>query len=86
MKKAVVFTKNNCTWCDQVKELLKIHGIRFVAFNIENLELVDEVMDFATILPRKGNTYPQVFEVTDTGMTLIGGYEDTFRHLTKVPH
>ena len=71
--KAIVWSKNNCPFCVQAKNLLKLKGIEFEERNIENGW---NRADLLSAVPG-ARTLPQVF-LDDK---LIGGFTDLQRHL-----
>lgn len=70
----VVWTMDNCVWCDKVKELLADSGLAFVIHNPPLPEL--KVLMRATGL----TTLPQVW----MGEHLIGGYQETKQWLENM--
>lgn len=71
--KAVVWSKNNCPFCDQAKNLLKLKGIEFEERNISQdwtrEQLLEAVPDARTV--------PQIF----LNEELIGGFTELRKHL-----
>jgi ribonucleotide reductase alpha subunit len=68
MDKIIIYTKPTCKYCVQAKELLKSKNMKYVEYNIENI-------DYKKEMDRKTNgakTVPQIFKDGE----LIGGYED----------
>ncbi len=74
MAKAIVWSKNNCPFCVQAKNLLKLKGIEFEERNI-NEEWTREQLLEAVPTAR---TLPQIF-LDDK---LIGGFTELRRHLS----
>ncbi len=74
MAKALVWSKNNCPFCVQAKNLLKLKGIEFEERNI-NEEWTREQLLEAVPTAR---TLPQIF-LDDK---LIGGFTELRRHLS----
>lgn len=64
--KAIVWSKNNCPYCDQAKALLKLKNIEFEEKNIEKGYTREQLLD---VVPN-ARTVPQVF-LDDR---LIGGF------------
>ena len=71
--KAIVWSKNQCPYCDQAKALLKMKGIEFEERNISTdwtrEKLLEAVPDARTV--------PQIF----LDGALIGGFTDLRKHL-----
>ena len=74
MAKALVWSKNNCPFCVQAKNLLKLKGIEFEERNI-NEEWTRELLLEAVPTAR---TLPQIF-LDDN---YIGGFTELRRHLS----
>ena len=74
MAKALVWSKNNCPFCVQAKNLLKLKGIEFEERNI-NEEWTREQLLEAVPTAR---TLPQIF-LDDH---YIGGFTELRRHLS----
>ena len=74
MAKALVWSKNNCPFCVQAKNLLKLKGIEFDERNI-NEEWTREQLLEAVPTAR---TLPQIF-LDDN---YIGGFTELRRHLS----
>jgi glutaredoxin 3 len=70
-----IYSKNNCTFCDQAKQILRMHGKDFVEYKL------DEDFTREIILSKfpEAKSYPIV--VLD-GFN-IGGFEQLKRHLTE---
>ena len=75
MTKAVVWSKNSCTFCVQAKSLLALKGIEFEERNIQG-EWTKE--DLLKVVP-EARTLPQIF-IDDKH---IGGFTELKRHLSK---
>lgn len=71
--KWVILTRENCVWCDRVKELLKSLSIDYTALDVTPVH--SPLRGFLTASGL--TTVPQVFR----NGQLIGGYRDTERHL-----
>ena len=76
--KAIVWSKNQCPYCDQAKGLLKLKGIEFEERNI-NKDWTREALLEAVPNAR---TVPQIF-LDDK---LIGGYTELHKYLEKEKH
>lgn len=75
MKKAVVWSKDNCPYCDQAKGLLKMKGIEF-----EEKKIGDEYTrdDLLAVAPG-ARSVPQIF-IDDI---LVGGFQELKNYLNK---
>lgn len=74
--KAVVWSKYNCTFCDQAKALLKQKGIAFEEKKIGDGYTKEELLEAVPT----ARTVPQIF-LDDQ---LIGGFTELKTHLEKV--
>jgi thioredoxin reductase (NADPH) len=70
----VVWSKNDCVYCERAKQLLVVNKIEYEERNVENGEWTMEHLSEAA--PR-ARTFPQVF-LDDI---LIGGYNELYTHL-----
>lgn len=75
--KAIVWSKNQCPYCDQAKNLLKSKGIDYEERNITEGTWTKEQLLEAVPTAR---TLPQIF-LDDK---LIGGFTELRTHLQKV--
>ena len=66
-----ILTKNDCSWCDKAKKLLKSRNIIFkeleIPYSLSRNEFYDIAEKYNTT-----KTVPKIFN----GKELIGGYED----------
>ena len=74
--KAVVWSKYNCTFCEQAKALLKQKGIAFEEKKIGDGYTKEELLEAVPT----ARTVPQIF----IGEDLIGGFTELKAHLEKV--
>ena len=74
--KAIVWSKNQCPYCDQAKALLKHKGIEFEERNINNGYSKEQLLEAVPT----ARTVPQVF-LDDN---YIGGFTELRTHLQKV--
>jgi glutaredoxin len=74
--KAVVWSKYNCTFCEQAKALLKQKGIAFEEKKIGDGYTKEELLEAVPT----ARTVPQIF-LDDQ---LIGGFTELKTHLEKV--
>ena len=75
MTKAIVWSKNQCPYCDQAKALLKLKGIEFEERNIENGW---DREDLLAAVPT-ARTVPQIF----LGEEYVGGFNELKKKLTE---
>ena len=73
--KAIVWSKNQCPYCDQAKALLKLKGIEFEERNINNGW---DREDLLAAVPT-ARTVPQIF----LGEEYIGGFTELKKKLTE---
>ena len=66
MTRIIVYSKNNCPFCDQAKALLKSKNIDFKEVNIETNAAGRDVL-----IERSLRSVPQIFD----GELLIGGFD-----------
>jgi len=76
MTKAIVWSKNQCPYCDQAKALLKMKSIEFEERNIEADWTKDQLLEAVP----NARTVPQIF-LDDK---LIGGFTELKKHFEKV--
>jgi glutaredoxin len=70
--KAIVWSKNQCPYCDQAKNLLKMKGIEYEERNINNGW---DKEDLLAAIPA-ARTVPQIF----LDEQLIGGFTELRKH------
>jgi len=73
--KAVVWSKNQCPYCDQAKALLKMKGVEFEERNINKDFTREQLMEAVPT----ARTVPQIF-LDDK---LIGGFTELKKHFEK---
>jgi glutaredoxin len=71
--KAVVWSKNNCPFCDQAKNLLKLKGIEYEERNISRDWTREQLLEAVPT----ARTVPQIFLDDE----LIGGFTELRKHL-----
>lgn len=71
--KAIVWSRNGCTYCEKAKSLLKIKGIEFEERNISNGYTKEQLLEAVP----NARTVPQIF-LDDV---LIGGFDQLSTHL-----
>jgi len=69
----VLYTKDNCTYCDQAKALLKLKGLEYREINIKD----DQALDYLLSLNLK--TVPQIWFDNE----YIGGFKQLEKHLKE---
>ena len=75
MTKAIVWSKNQCPYCDQAKALLKLKGIEYEERNINDGW---DREDLLAAVPT-ARTVPQIF----LGEEYIGGFTELKKKLTE---
>ena len=73
--KAIVWSKNQCTFCDQTKNLLKSKGIEFEERNISTNWTKDQLLEAVPT----ARTLPQIF-LDDV---YVGGFNELRAELNK---
>jgi len=73
---AIVWSKNQCPYCDQAKALLKMKGIEFEERNIQKEYTREQLLEAVP----NARTVPQIF-LDDK---LIGGFTELKKHFEKV--
>jgi len=73
---AIVWSKNQCPYCDQAKALLKMKGIAFEERNIQKDYTREQLLEAVP----NARTVPQIF-LDDK---LIGGFTELKKHFEKV--
>lgn len=71
--KAVVWSKDNCPFCEQAKGLLKIKGIEFEEKKIGHGYTTEQLLEAVPT----ARTVPQIF----IDEQLIGGFQELKTHL-----
>lgn len=57
-----IVTKDNCKYCDQLKDILSKYEVRFNEMNLNNIGLsLDQMKDYLRELKTGSLTLPQVF-------------------------
>ena len=75
MTKAIVWSKNQCPYCDQAKALLKLKGIEYEERNINDGW---DREDLLAAVPT-ARTVPQIF----LGEEYVGGFNELKKKLTE---
>lgn len=73
--KAIVWSKNQCPFCEQAKALLKQKGIEFEERKIGNGWTKEDLLDAVPT----ARTVPQIF----LDEQLIGGFQELRKHLQE---
>jgi len=74
--KAIVWSKNQCPYCEQAKSLLKMKGIDYEERNINKDYTREQLLEAVP----NARTVPQIF-LDDK---LIGGFTELKKHFEKV--
>ena len=72
--KAIVWSKDNCPFCEQAKGLLKIKGIEFEEKKVGHGYTKEDLLEAVPT----ARTVPQIF----LGEELIGGFTELKKRLT----
>ena len=75
MTKAIVWSKDQCPYCDQAKNLLKMKGIEFEERNINKDWTKDQLLEAVPT----ARTLPQIF----LGDTHVGGFTELKQHFNS---
>jgi glutaredoxin len=73
--KAIVWSKDNCPFCDQAKGLLKMKGIEFEEKKIGHGYTKEQLLEAVPT----ARTVPQIF----LDENLIGGFTELKKHFEK---
>lgn len=73
MTKAIVWSKNQCPFCDQAKALLRMKGIEYEERNVSTDWTKEQLLEAVP----SARTVPQIF-LDDK---LIGGFNELREHL-----
>jgi len=74
--KAIVWSKNQCPYCDQAKALLKMKGIEFEERNINKDYTKEQLLEAVPT----ARTVPQIF----LDGNLVGGFNELKERLSNV--
>jgi glutaredoxin len=74
--KAIVWSKNQCPFCDQAKSLLKLKGIEFEERNVSTDWTKEQLLESVP----NARTVPQIF-LDDQ---LIGGFNELKQHFSNL--
>lgn len=72
-----VYTKENCTYCDQAKQLLTNKGIPYIAIKLGEGISREELL---AKIPN-ARTMPQIMKSDESSSIYIGGYLELKKHL-----
>jgi glutaredoxin len=72
MTKAIVWSKDQCPYCDQAKALLKMKGIEFEERNVSHDWTREQLLEAVP----NARTVPQIF----LDEQLIGGFTELRKH------
>lgn len=73
MTKAIVWSKNQCPFCDQAKALLRMRGIEYEERNVSTDWTKEQLLEAVP----SARTVPQIF-LDDK---LVGGFNELREHL-----
>ena len=75
-----IYSKQNCSFCLQAKQLLEMEQLPFDYKNLGTHYNLDELM---TLAPN-AKSFPQIFVVDKNGnKELVGGYSELVEHLKQ---
>ena len=75
-----IYSKPNCSFCLQAKQLLEMEQLPFEYKNLGTHYSLDELM---TLSP-DAKSFPQIFVVDENGnKDLVGGYAELVEHLKQ---
>ena len=75
-----IYSKQNCSYCLQAKQLLKMEQLPFEYKQLGAHYNLDELM---TLSP-DAKSFPQIFVVDENGnKELVGGYSELVEHLNQ---
>lgn len=78
MKNIVIYTKDNCIWCDKAKDLLNYYGFPFLELHYPTDFGIDFVIERLTRNPfTEKPTLPKI----TIDKKLIGGYNDLLEYM-----
>jgi len=72
--KAIVWSRDQCPYCDQAKNLLKMKGIEFEERNVSKDWTREQLLEAVP----NARTVPQIF----LGEELVGGFNELRQRLT----
>ena len=71
MQRVIVFSKNSCVWCEDLKTFLRAKGVTFLELNIEENETAGEIA-----ISQQFVKMPQVL----ADGRIIGGHDATINY------
>ena len=75
-----IYSKQNCSFCLQAKQLLEMEELPFEYLQLGTHYSLDELMTLAT----NAKSFPQIFVVDKNGnKELVGGYSELVEHLNQ---
>ena len=75
-----IYSKPNCSFCLQAKQLLEMEQLPFEYKQLGTHYSLDELMTLA----RDAKSFPQIFVVDKNGnKELVGGYSELVEHLKQ---
>ncbi len=76
MSNIIVYSKNNCVYCDKAKALLKGLGLKFEEKKMESFDSVD---DMIKDIGKRVRSMPKI----KIDGELVGGYNQLIEHYNK---
>jgi len=76
--KFMVYSKDNCPFCEKAKMLIKNYGYEYVESKLNVDFDRDELME---MFP-DARSFPIIIKLTDSGNTRIGGCDDLEKYLS----
>lgn len=70
-----IYSKNNCTFCEQAKQILKLHNKQFIEYKLDE--------DFTREILLSKFPEAKTFPIVVLDGFNIGGFEQLKRHLTE---
>lgn len=79
-KQYSVYVKTGCPYCKSAISLLEQKDLPFIVIVVDkNLQFLEEIKQ-----QTKHTTVPIILEHTETGIRLIGGFDQLEKHLSSV--
>jgi glutaredoxin len=77
--KYILYSKDNCKFCNYARILLDLHGADYREFKPG--EVNSHILNYEKFTPP--STYPKIFCVIDDYAVLIGGYAELEKHFER---
>ena len=81
--KFVIFSKDNCKYCEKSTDLMKSKNIEYYKFNISDYlehEAFDNIFDKLMLRSNNGKSYPMIF----IDKEYIGGYNQLIAYIKNL--